>query len=73
VISTAFRRVMHYKVLKYMILDCNFNKKQKKKPMYKMFAKKTKFFFLKLGPQIPRDTGRKCSSHVTRLKDFLAV
>jgi hypothetical protein len=23
VISTAFRRVMHYKMLKYMILDCN--------------------------------------------------
>jgi hypothetical protein len=52
VISTAFRRVMHYKVLKYMILDCNFNKKQKK-PMYKMFAKKTKFFFGNWDPRYP--------------------
>ncbi|KIJ98315.1 hypothetical protein K443DRAFT_628253, partial [Laccaria amethystina LaAM-08-1] len=34
---------------------------------------KNQVYFLKLGPQIPRDTGRKCSSHLTRLKDFLAV
>ena len=48
------------------------NKKSNVKNVEKTAPKKP-IFFLKLGPQIPRDTGRIYPGHVTRPKYILPV